>query len=103
MVENTNMSEVVSEVKNATEDELKEVIEQYFERVRTQGIKIGATYIAAAIMGKFKKHLYKSGKISLRDYERCIADIKKVLDVQLTEQNDLTDTVEVIANDGTTE
>ncbi len=88
MEENTNMSEVASEVKNATEDELKAVIEQHFERVRTQGMKIGATYIAAAVMGKFKKHLEKPGKTSLRDYERCVDDIKKMLNVQLTRQND---------------
>lgn len=88
MAEEINMSEVVDEVKNANEDELKKVIEEHFEAVRTQGMKIGATYIAAAVMGKFKKHLEKPGKTSLRDYERCIADIKKMLAVQLTQQND---------------
>lgn len=39
-------------------------------------------------MGKIQKHLDKPGKSSLRDYERCIADIKKILIVQLTQQND---------------
>jgi uncharacterized protein YpuA (DUF1002 family) len=88
MAEEINMTDVVDEVKNANEDELKKVIEEHFEAVRTQGMKIGATYIAAAVMGKFKKHLEKSGKTSLRDYERCVADIKKMLAVQLTRQND---------------
>ena len=103
MTEEINVSEVVNEVKSANEDELDKVIEEYFDAVRTQGIKIGATYIAAVVMGKFKKHLHKSGKISLRDYERCIADIRNMINVQLTEQNGSTDTVEVIANDGTAE
>jgi uncharacterized protein YpuA (DUF1002 family) len=83
-----NTSEAVNEIKGATEEELKKVIEEHFEAVRTQGMKIGATYIAAAVMGKFKKHLDKPGKTSLRDYERCIADIKQMLAVQLTQQND---------------
>ena len=103
MTEETKMSEVVSEVQNANEDELKAVIEQHFERVRTQGMKIGATYIAAAVMGKFKKHLEKPGKTSLRDYERCVADIKKMLAVQLTQQNDSVEMTEETVNDGTTE
>jgi uncharacterized protein YpuA (DUF1002 family) len=88
MEENINMSEVVDEIKGATEEKLKKVIEEHFETVRTQGMKIGATYIAAAVMGKFKKHLEKPGKTSLRDYERCVADIKQMLAVQLTHQND---------------
>lgn len=90
MEETTNMSAVVDEIKNADEENLKKVIEGWFERTRTDGIKIGAQFIAAAVMGKIQKHLDKRGKISLRDYERCIADIKKILLVQLTEQNDST-------------
>lgn len=102
-MEETKMSEVVSEIKGASEEELRKIIEQHFELVRTQGMKIGATYIAAAIMGKFKKHLEKPGKTSLRDYERCVADIKKMLDVQLTQQNDSEEVVEEETNDGTAE
>lgn len=103
MAEEINMTDVVNEVKNANENELKKVIEEHFEAVRTQGMKIGATYIAAAVMGKFKKHLEKPGKTSLRDYERCVADIKKMLSVQLTPQNDSEEVTEENANDGTAE
>lgn len=99
MEENINMSEVIDEVKNASEEELKKVIEQHFEAVRTQGMKIGAQFIAAATMGKIKKHLDKPGKPSLRDHERCIADIKEMLLVQLTQQNDLEDSAEEEVND----
>ena len=88
MEETTNMSAVVDEIKNADEESIKKVIEGWFERTRTDGLKIGAQFIAAAVMGKIQKHLDKPGKASLRDYERCIADIKKILAVQLTEQND---------------
>lgn len=88
MEENKNVSEAVSEIKKATEEELRETIEKWFESTRTDGIKIGAQFISAAVMGQIKKHLDRPGKSSLRDYERCIADIKKILVVQLTEQND---------------
>jgi cell division protein YceG involved in septum cleavage len=99
MEEKKNMSDIVAEVKNASEDELRLVIEQHFDVVRTRGMKIGAQLISAAIMGKIEQHLVKTGKISLRDYERCITDIKKIISVQLTRQNDLEGTTD----DGTAE
>jgi uncharacterized protein YpuA (DUF1002 family) len=102
-MEETKMSDVVEEIKGATEEELREVIEQWLESTRTDGMKIGATYIAAAVMGKIQKHLSKPGKTSLRDYERCIADIKKMLAVQLTRQNDLEEAQEEATDDGTAE
>ena len=89
MTEENVMSKAMDEIKNANEDELKKVIEDWFERTRTDGLKIGAQFIAAVIMGKIEKHLSKPGKASLRDYERCIADIKNTLAVQLTKHNDL--------------
>lgn len=103
MTEENKMSEVIEEIKGASEEELKKVIEEHFEAVRVQGMKIGATYIAAAVMGKFKKHLEKPGKTSLRDYERCVTDIKKMLAVQLTQQNDSEEVAEEETNDGTAE
>lgn len=104
MVEETKMSEVVAEVKNANEDELKKVIEEHFDRVRTQGMKIGATYIAAAVMGAIEKNLKKGANSSLRDYQRAVKNIKEIISVQLkeeTRQNDLK--VEEEADDGTAE
>jgi hypothetical protein len=90
-MEEMNMSAVIDEIKGASEEEIRKVIEGWFERTRIDGMKIGARFIAAAVMGKIQKHLDKLGKPSLRDYERCVADIKKVLLVQLTEQNDSTE------------
>lgn len=100
MVENTNMTEVISEIKNATEDDLREVIEKWFEQTRTSGMKIGAQYISAAIFGVIKKHLKKASKPSLRDYQRCIDEIVGIISVQLTPQNDSKEENE---NDRTTE
>jgi hypothetical protein len=88
MAEENVVSKVMDEIKNANEDELKRLIEEWFESTRTDGMKIGARFIAAAVMGKIQKHLDKPGKPSLRDHERCMTDIKKILLVQLTEQND---------------
>lgn len=93
------VSKAVNEIKNASEDELKKVIEQHFEAVRIQGMKIGATYIAAAIQGAIDKNLTKGKNSSLRDYQRAIKRIMEIISVQLTQQNDL----EEEANDGTAE
>lgn len=101
MEENKNVSEAISEIRNADEESLCRVVEDWFERTRIDGMKLGAQLIATAVIGKFQKHLDKPGKVSLRDYERCIADIKKMLLIQLTEQNDLAEnnTSEEVTND----
>lgn len=106
----TNMKEVVKEIQSATEDELKELIEGWFDKTRTDGMKIGAKYISAAIFGVIQKHIKKKAgaKPSLRDYQRCIDGIKEIIAVQLTQQSDLEETEqdnveEENANDGTAE
>ncbi len=98
-----NMSSVVDEIKNATEDELREVISKWFESTRTDGLKIGAKYISAAIFGVIQKHIKKKNgtKASLRDYQRCVDEIINIISVQLTKQNDseVNETVEEVNND----
>lgn len=98
MDKETNMTDVITEVKNASEEELKEVIEKWFEQTRTQGMKMGAQYISAAIFSVIQRHTRKAAKVSLRDYERMTNDIMKIIAVQLTKQNDSEAT-----NDRTTE
>lgn len=88
MKDNINMTDVVTEVKNANEDELKEVIKHWLEAMRTSGMKLGAKYISAAIMGAMQKHLHKEGKVTLRDYKRCMDDISKIISVQLKKQEE---------------
>lgn len=104
----TNMKEVVAEIKDATEDELREVVEKWFESTRAQGMKIGAKLISAAVFGVIKNHLKKKSKPSLRDYQRCIDEIIEIISVQLTQQNDSEEieqnnTTEENVNDGTAE
>lgn len=105
MTEEVKMSEVMDEIKGASEDELKQVIEQWFESTRTQGMKIGARYISAAIYGVIQKHIRKQNgaKASLREYQRCVDDIMKIVTVQLTQQEDTEETMEETTNDGATE
>ena len=44
MAEENNMFEVISELKNATEEDIKETIEKWFEKTRTDGMRIGAQF-----------------------------------------------------------
>lgn len=97
MSEETNISEVVSEIKGTSEEELRKVIEKWFESTRTQGMKIGASYLSAAVYGAIQKHIGKSSP-SLRDYKRMTEEIVKIVSAQLkqseTQQNDLNKTKE---------
>lgn len=87
MAETNNMSEVIAEIKNATEEDIREVVEGWFERTRTDAMRLGAKFIAAGVFGAIQKNLNKA-KPSFRDYERCIKDIRKIIAVQLAKQND---------------
>ena len=103
MTEEIKMSEVVEEVKGASEEELKEVIEKWFESTRTQGMKIGAQFIAAAVYGAIQKNLKNGKDSSLRDFQRAVKRIYEIVSVQLkqqeTQQNDLENPVEEATND----
>ena len=87
-----NIKEVIEEIKEADEDTLRSTVEKWFESTRTAGMKIGAQYISAAIFGVVQKHLKKKAKASLRDYQRCMDEILKIISVQLTTQNDSEET-----------
>lgn len=92
MAEETNVKEAVEEIRASDEESLQKVIEDWFEKIRTQSMKIGAQYISAGIFGVIQKHIFKKEKASLRDYKRMTDDIIKIISVQLkqetTEQND---------------
>ena len=103
-MEETNIKEVVEEIRGADEETLRETVEKWFESTRTAGMKIGAKFISAAVYGVIEKHTKKAGKVSLNDYKRMTADIVKIIAVQLTQQNDSEENVmEENENDGTAE
>ena len=95
-----NIKEVVEEIKNADEETIRKTVEDWYEKIHTQSMKLGAKFISAAIFGVIQKHLKKKAKPSLRDYQRTIDEIIKIISVQITEQNDLKEENE---NDGTAE
>ena len=94
MAEEVNIQEVVEEIKNSDEEVLRKTIEDWYERTRTDGLKLGAKYISAAIYGAIETHIIKKEKASLRDYKRCMDNIIKIISVQLTPQNDSTEDVD---------
>lgn len=88
MDEETNIPQAIAEIKNANEEELRKVIERWFEATRTDGLKIGAQLISAAVYAAIQKNLNKEGKITMNDYKRAIKEITKIIQVQLTKQSD---------------
>lgn len=93
MAEEVKMSEVMDEIKGASEEELRQVIEKWFESTRIDGMKIGAQFIAAAVYGAIQKNLKNGKDSSLRDYQRAVKRVVEIVSVQLkqqeTQQNDL--------------
>jgi hypothetical protein len=89
MSEEIKMSKAIDEVKNAAEEELREVIEKWFEETRTSGMKIGANFISAAVYRAIEKNLTKGYQSSLRDYQRAIKRIIEIVSVQLKQQETL--------------
>jgi hypothetical protein len=88
MNEEVKISEATKEIQNASEEELRSVVENWYERTRTDGMKLGARFISAAIYGAYHKHIVKKEKASLRDYKRMTDEILKIVSVQLTQQNE---------------
>ena len=82
---------LANKVKTVDDDDaLKKTIEDWYEKTRTTGMKLGAQMICVAGENILKKHLTKRGKPSLRDYERATAELAKLFSVPLkdiTEQN----------------
>ena len=97
-----NIKKAVEEIKSSDEEKLQKVIEDWFSRIHTDGMRIGAKYISAAIFGVIQKHTKKASKVSLNDYRRMTSDIIKIISVQLTEQND-SETEKENIDDGTAE
>ena len=97
------VSKAMDEIKNASDEELKKVIEQWYEQTRTSGMKIGAQFISAAVYGAIEKNLKKNSKPSLRDYQRAIKRIVEIVSVQLNQSETIQNDLEEVTDDGTTE
>lgn len=106
-MEKMNMSAVVDEIKGTPEEELKQVIEKWFNRTHVDGMKLGAYMISAAVFDTINKNLKSGMSSSHRDFERAIKSIIEIVSVPLkqnkTQQNDLEEVTGEVANDGTAE
>lgn len=83
---------VVDEIKDIQNDDelLTNTIKDWYEKTRTQGMRLGAQMICVAGEDILKRHLTKKNKPSLRDYERATTELVKLFSVPLkniTEQN----------------
>lgn len=87
MTEETNIKEVVKEIRASDEESLQKVIEDWFSRTRTDGIKLGARFISAAVYSTIQEHLKKGTQSSLRDYKRMTDAILDIISVQLKQDN----------------
>ena len=93
----------VEQIKNNKDGELKKCIEEWFEKTRSQSMRIGASYIAAAVYGAIEKNLKKGSQSSLRDYQRAIKRILEIVSVQLNQQETVQNDLEEVGDDGTAE
>lgn len=78
----------VKDAKDAKDDELRAVIERWFDATHTKGLKLGARMICATVLDVIQKNITTKEKPSLRDYRRAIEEILKIIQVPLTQQND---------------
>lgn len=105
MVENTNVSRAIEELKGADKEQLKKIIEKWYDKTRMDGLKMGAQMISIVISDTIKSNLKNGMNSSHRDFERAIKKIMEIISVQLkqneTIQNDSES--EEINNDGTAE
>ncbi len=104
MAEDIKMSEVIGEIKGASDGELKTLIEKWFESTRMDGMRLGAYMISAAVSDTIRKNLKNGMNSSHRDFQRAIKRIAEIVSVTLkqyeTQQNDLEEVMEEeVAND----
>ena len=94
MEENTNVNQVVEELKGkgTDEEQIKKVIERWFEKTRMDGLRLGAQMISVVIDDAIRKNLKDGMNSSHRDFKRAINKIYEIISVQLkqyeTVQND---------------
>lgn len=103
MEENTNVSQVVEELRGKDEEQIKKVIEHWFDKTRMDGLRLGAQMISIVVNDAIKKNLKDGMNSSHRDFKRAINKIYEIISVQLkqieTVQNDLNESAEEVAND----
>lgn len=89
MDENENVEmqeEVVEDVKDMSNDELKNAINESMNKLRLQAMYLGAQTMCSTILQKILVLEHKQGKITMNDYKRLIKDIKNFCNVALSKK-----------------
>ena len=82
-----NIDNITGEIKNTSDEQLKGITEEWYEKIHTQSMRVGAQFISAAVYGTMQKHLKKGAQSSLRDYRRMADEILDIISVQLKQDN----------------
>ena len=98
-----NMSEAIEKIKSASEEELRDLVKKWFERTRTDGMRLGAYLISATVFDTIDKNLTDGNNSSLRDYKRAIKKVVEILSVQLKQEETVQNDLEENTDDGTAE
>ena len=88
-VEEESLELVDKSASEMSNDQLKEAISQQMDKLRRQGLLLGAQSMCRVILNKIYEHQAKPGKKSYRDYERLVSDIKQFCETGLSRKVDL--------------
>lgn len=94
--------DVVEEQKEAdsmTTDELKDAASEVLKKVRTQALLLGSQAMCSTILQKVKEFEHKSGKRTLNDHRRLVADIKNFCEIGLSRKVNLDGTTSIKEED----
>ena len=101
MEENTNVSQVVEELSGKDEEQVKKVIERWFDKTRMDGLRLGAQMISIVVDDAIKKNLKDGMNSSHRDFKRAINKIYEIISVQLKQNETVQNDLEESSDDGT--
>lgn len=103
MEENTNVNQVVEEINGKDEEQVKKVIERWFDNTRMDGLRLGAQMISAVVDDAIRKNLKDGMNSSHRDFKRAINKIYEIISVQLKQHETVQNDLEETTDDGTAE
>lgn len=70
-------NKVINQEEPKSNDELKAAIEEQMTKLRRQSMLMGSQAVCSVVLQKISSVLDKPGKVSFRDYERLIKDLKE--------------------------
>lgn len=103
MEENTNVNQVVEEINGKDEEQVKKVIERWFDKTRMDGLRLGAQMISVVVDDAIRKNLKDGMNSSHKDFKRAINKIYEIISVQLKQRETVQNDLEETTDDGTAE